>query len=89
MGHSWDNLQRIGPCRQKPPDQLLGILKYIYLYLVKQRVVKLEARDSLLAAHHSHVLGVFAVGYSPAIRRARCQGGLLAVTVDVVHPNFP
>lgn len=67
MGHSWDNLQRIGPCQQKPPDQLLGILKYIYLYLVKQRVVKLEARDSLLAAHHSHVLGVFAVGYSPAI----------------------
>ena len=59
------------------------------LYAVDQRIVKLEARNSFLTAHHTHIFRVLAVGHTPAIGGAGCKGRLAAGAVDIVQPDGP
>lgn len=57
--------------------------------MVDQRIVKLEARNPFVTAHHTHVFCVLAVGDTPAIGGASCEGGLFASAVDIVQPDGP
>ena len=57
------------------------------LYVVDQRIVKLEPRNPLVTAHHTHIFCPPPVGDTPAIGGAGCEGRLLAGTVDIVQPD--
>lgn len=58
-----------------------------YLYLIDQRIVKFEARNSFFTAHHTNILSVLAVSDAPAIGGASCQGRLFASAVDIIQPD--